>query len=251
MEALNLILSEAIFIGLCILLLYHFKKIIGLEILYVFIGSLQFFQTILASNVYNNIFEEVVLSPGSSVLFNAALFTILLLFHTEKISKARSLIFGLIISNVLITIISFITYEQIKTDNYTIQADFLSNLLNDNTTLFLVGTFLLYLDCFIMLFIYAFLDFILKQRFLFLRILITLVFISIFDSIIFYNLNYFLVNDNANLVLSSIIGKVLFASIFSILLFSYLRITKKMSMKNSVSSSIEIIKIFTFNENKD
>ncbi|MFB9097625.1 MULTISPECIES: hypothetical protein [Flavobacterium] len=46
-------------------------------------------------------------STGSSVLFTSTLFCVFLVFHTESLKKTRSLIYGLIFSNIAITHLSY------------------------------------------------------------------------------------------------------------------------------------------------
>ena len=154
MNPLYIFIFETIFVGLVILLLHRLRKYFGIGLLFIFIGSIQFFQSLLASSVYNKIFNQFVVSPGSSILFTSSLFAILLIFHSENLSKTRTLIFGLMISNIVITILSIFSSLQLTLDNNSINVTFLESILNLDIVIFMTGTCLLYIDSVFLIIIY-------------------------------------------------------------------------------------------------
>lgn len=250
MNALYLLITEAIFIGILIVFLHKLKKYFGIGLLFVFLGAVQFFQTILASSVYNKIFDYFIISPGSSVIFTSTLLTILLIFHCENILKTRTIIFGLMISNIVITILSVFSYQQLYIDNNSININFLENILNFDMTLFMIGTCLLYIDAVLLIIIYEFLNLKLSSNYLFLKILISLSLISLLDSVVFYSINFFSIKDSGNLLLSSIVGKQISVVIFALIMYFYLKIIRKTVSKNKPKNLNEIFSIFTFNETR-
>jgi hypothetical protein len=102
MEALIYAGLELFIIAILIIGLHATRKTFGIGLLFVFLGAIQFFQTILAGNVYNLYFENVVFSPGSSIIYTSSLFGIFLICYSENFLKARSAIFGLVFSNIII-----------------------------------------------------------------------------------------------------------------------------------------------------
>ena len=100
METFALISVELVFVASVILLLYRLKPKITLVPLYIFIGSNQYLQTILSGTFYVKLFDEYAISTGSIVLFCSSLFAILLIYLKEGIPQTRTLIFGIVLSNV-------------------------------------------------------------------------------------------------------------------------------------------------------
>lgn len=71
------------------ILLYRLKPRFGLAPLYIFIGSNQYLQTVLASSFYVKVFGEYLISPGSIILFSAGLLAILLVYLKEGVQEMR------------------------------------------------------------------------------------------------------------------------------------------------------------------
>ena len=130
MESCTYILLETIIIGLMILALYAAKKHFGIGLLFVFLGTMQFFQTILSDKVYNLYFDTFLFSPGSTIIFMSTLFAVLLIFKNENIIKVRSAIYGIVISNIILVFLSYISLEQILTDNHSKNTTFLTEIFN-------------------------------------------------------------------------------------------------------------------------
>ncbi|WP_395056038.1 hypothetical protein [Flavobacterium sp.] len=248
MNPLYIFIFETIFVGLVILLLHRLRKYFGIGLLFIFIGSIQFFQSLLASSVYNKIFNEFVVSPGSSILFTSSLFAILLIFHSENLAKTRALIFGLMISNIVITILSVFSSLQLTLDNNSTNVKFLESILNLDIVIFMTGTCLLYIDSVFLIIIYEFLNLKLNDKYLILKIFIPLSLISLFDSLVFYGINLFSLSNGYNLLVSSIVGKQFVVIIFSIMMYLYLRVTKNILSNKKPENLKEIFSIFTFSD---
>ncbi|WP_394759692.1 hypothetical protein [Flavobacterium sp.] len=248
MNSLSIFIAETIFVGIVILSLHRLRKYFGIDLLLIFIGSIQFFQTLLASSIYNEIFNEIIVSPGSSILFTSSLFIILLVFHSENISKTRTIIFGLMISNIIITILSVFTSLQLQLDDNSINIEFLESILNLDIIIFMTGTCLLYIDSVLLIVIYEFLNLKLSRNFLFIKILIPLCLISLFDSVVFYGVNLFSLNNSSNLLLSSIVGKQIVVIVFAIMMYLYLKIIDNKRPKSKSENLKEIFSVFTFSD---
>ncbi len=130
MDTFIYLLLETLIVGLIILGLYSSKKHFGIGLLFVFLGTMQFFQTILSGNVYNLYFDTFLFSPGSTLIFIATLFAVLLIFRNENIIKVRSAIYGIILSNIILVFLSYISLEQILSDNYSRNTTFLAEIFN-------------------------------------------------------------------------------------------------------------------------
>jgi hypothetical protein len=119
MDTFVYFLLEILIVGLMILGLHASKKYFGIGLLFIFLGTMKFFQTILSGNVYNLYFDVFLFSPGSTLIFISTLFAILLIFRNESIIRVRSAIYGIVFSNIILVFLSYISLEQILTDSYS------------------------------------------------------------------------------------------------------------------------------------
>ncbi|WP_130735831.1 VUT family protein [Flavobacterium sp. J27] len=246
MESFLYLLLETLLIAIMIVSMHFSIKKFGIGPLFIFLGAIQFFQTILSASVYNLYFDLFIFSPGSSILYTSSLFSILLVFHTESIKKTRSLIYGLIFSNIAITILSYITLQQIFIDQYSLYKDNLERIYNFDITVFLIGTSLLYIDSILLIIIYEFLNYKFVKKMLFFKLFISTSIISLFDSCIFYTLSFSMEEQFTTLMLGNIIGKQISVIIFSIIFYFYLRIMGKPFRVIIPKYKKDIIKIFSF-----
>jgi hypothetical protein len=248
MNALYLLVLEIIFLSGVILFLHKLRHFLGIGILLVFLGTVQFYQTVLASSVYNEIFKGIIVSPGSAILFTSTLFCILLLFHSEGVKKTRTAIFGILFSNVVLSMLSLITLFQLEIDNHSIYQEYLGQILNFDITLFLIGTCLLLFDLFLIIIIYQFLNLHLKRLPLFFKLYIPLGIVAFFDSFMFYSINFFSLDANLNLLYSNVIGKQIATFIFTLSLFGYLKLLKLETPKEKPNNLNDVIAVFTFDD---
>jgi hypothetical protein len=217
----------------------------GIGPLFIFLGAIQFFQTILASSVYNMFFQKFVFSPGSTVLFTSTLYCVFLIFHTESIKKTRSLIYGLVFSNIIVTVLSYISLEQAISDKNSANLIYLQNIFNFDIGLFLTGTSLLYIDSMLLIIIYEILNFKIKGR-LFFKIILSSSIINLFDSVVFYSLNFYDLEDFSSLLLGNILGKQITVVFFSIIIYIYLSIIQKKVRVTIPKNWRDTVKIFSF-----
>lgn len=157
MEALFYLIIEIFIIGAIIVSLHSVKKYFGIGLLFVYIGTVQFFQTILASNVYNLFLDQYVFSSGSTVIYTSTLFVILLIFYSDSVIKTKSIVYGLLFSNIVVTLLSYISLEQLFIDDYSRNKIFIKQLFDFDINMFIVGTSLLYFDALILISLFYFL----------------------------------------------------------------------------------------------
>jgi hypothetical protein len=251
MNALTLFLTETLLISISIVILHRFKDYFGIGLLLIFLGSVQFIQTILTTTVYNEIFKGVVISPGSAVLYTSTLCCLLLIFHTEGVKKTRTAIFGLLFSNVLLAFLSSMTVKQLQIDSHSLQTDCLKEIFNFDVTLFLVGAILMFVDFFVLIIIYQFVNYKLSNIPAFFKIYLPLLIVGLFDSVVYYSITFISLDNNANLLHSNIIAKQIAVLIFSIVIYLYLRIFKMENVKESPKSFEAVTSIFSFYEEKN
>lgn len=249
MDSFIYLLLETLIVGLMILGLYASKKHFGIGLLFIFIGTMQFFQTILSGNVYNLYFDLFLFSPGSTLVFISTLFAVLLIFRNESIIKVRSVIYGIILSNLVLVFLSYISLEQILSDNYSRNSTFLAEIFNFDITLFLTGIVLLYLDMILIVFVFRYLESKFSKSY-FLQFAGATIFTAVLDSLLFYTLNFYSALNYSEMMIGNIAGKVLVCLILSTLFAFYFMINpQRESNKRKALQVKDILMIINFTTN--
>jgi len=181
----GLVVLEVFFVSGIILLLYRMKDRYGLGILYVFLGSNQYIQTILASTIYIHFGGNYFVSPGSIVLFSSSIFAISLVYLKEGISQTRSLIYGILVANFTLLVLTFFTRMQLG-DITTLNILGIPNELFDiNLKAFLVGTVTLLLDAILVIILYTHLFAIIARFSSLFGLMSVMLLVLYFDGILF------------------------------------------------------------------
>ena len=241
----TLLILEIFIIGFMIVSMHYMRKHIGYGVLYVFIGALQFFQTLLVSSVYDNDFLGFKFSPGSTIFYTSTLFSILLTFYSESVLKTRGLIYGLVISNIAITLFSHFLLVHAESD-LNASSIFLEELLSFEIGLFIAGTSLLFIEGVLIIILFQTLCIKLPKLPLLFKILITMSLICLLDSIVFYTCFF---HDKENFyeqLIGNIVGKQLTVILLSIMFYIYFvsNIPKRKDLNSKTIK--ETLKIFTF-----
>lgn len=244
MDSFIYILLETLIIGLIILGLHASRKHFGIGLLFVFLGTMQFFQTILSGNVYNLYFDVFLFSPGSTLIFISTFFAILLIFRNESIIKVRSAIYGIIISNIILVFLSYMSLEQILTDSYSKNTTFLAEIFNLDFSLFFSGIVLLYLDMILILFIFSYLELKFPKNY-FLQFLGASVVTSVLDAVLFFTFNFYSEVNYSELLIGNIAGKVFVSFVLSILFGFYFLVNPQKENKRKVLKDIFMVINFT------
>ncbi|MFD0834359.1 PAS domain S-box protein [Mariniflexile aquimaris] len=218
MNLYTTILLEFLLVASSILILFKFRVKLGLAPLYILLGSLQYLQANLGSAFSFNFFADYVIYPGSIILFSAVLFAVLLIYIKEGVASARALIIGIVISNIIMTLMFEITYLQEIIKNASINS---YSLFRVDLKYFIGGTTILILDFLLLFILYQYLVSRIKKLHYFAILFITLFSILIFDAIAF---NVALFSGTPlfkSSLVSHLVGKSLGALVFSILLYFY------------------------------
>ena len=217
MALFTTILFEFIFITFSILSLFKFRDKLGLAPLYILLGAIQYLQANLGTMVSFKFFETYTIYPGSVILFGAVLFTVLLLYIKEGVASARALIFGIIISNSLMSVLFEITYTQ-EVINRTIRHLDIntSSLFHIDYKFFIIGTIILVIDFFLLVVMYQYLISNIKKKYYFFVLFISLLTVLVFESIIFNTALFYAAPTFNPTIISQIIGKSIAAFILKI-----------------------------------
>ena len=212
------------------------------------LGSFQHLQTVLAASVYVEVYPGLVISPGSTVLFTATLFAVLLVYIREDAGQARSLIVGVVAANLTLTLVSLLTSNHLGSELLVSTGLDASELLGQNLRTFLVGTGTLIIDVVLIIILFEFF-FALFPRNLFLRIFAAMLVVVTFDTLVFVSASFFGSEQFVDLLRSGIIGKAAAAFVYSILLTGFLRWFQSPRQKHdNTSGAQDIFQILTYRQ---
>ena len=244
------ILAELLLVAGLIVWFYRLKPIFGLVPLFILIGSNQFFQTILATNVYIEIFGTYTISPGAVILFSSSLFTVLLIYIKEGVFLTQRFILGIIIANLTFTILAWLTNQQTLAMK---GADLITSgplhEFKSNIRIFFIGTIVLLFDTLIIVILYEY--FFIKQKWLnlYTRLLLTMLLVLNFDAVIFTLGSFGDKPGLKNVVVGQLIAKSIAAIFFATILWIYLRYLdrdKKSLENDDLLTKEDIFSILTY-----
>jgi len=239
-------LIQGFIVASIVLTIFRLRKAIGLSVLFTVLGLFQFIQVFLASTIYFKISDTLIISPGSSVLFSATLFTVLLIYIKEDAIITRKLINALVITNLILCYLLFSFRLNIEGaqgyNGLNISIDFIYT----NFFLLLVGSIILYIDSILILFTFEFISKYTKS--LFLRIFSTMSLILSFDAVVFTSSSFWFFDDFVKVMYSGLISKVIMSFFYSILFMIYLRYFEKEEFKPSYLSFKDIFHTFTYRQ---
>ena len=218
------ILIEFLIIILAILVLFNYRKSIGLAPLYILLGSIQYFQVNVGKLISLEILDKYPIYPGSIVLISAILFAILLIYIKEGVPSARALILGIIISNFfLIGLFEITNAQNLSLGKLAGLSPNDTAVFNVNYKSFVIGTVVFLADFFLLVIIYQFLILKFKNTYLYLVLFAALLSVLIFDAFAFNVIMYYKTPIIQTSLIGHLIAKSFAALIFSSTLYIYLK----------------------------
>ncbi len=243
---ITILLSQGILVSLLILILFHLRRKFGIGILFACVGLFQFMQVFLSSTVYIELAKNFLVSPGSSVLFTATLFAVLIIYIKEDASETRKIIYALMITNIVMSILIQSFDWNIKESSTYNPFSVSTNLFDNNAWVLFVGTIALFFDSLLIIVIYEFTSRHLSN--LFLQICLTMIIVVGFDTT-FFSILAFWNYDNLNTILvSGLISKGIFAIFYSVIFSIYLKYIDTKEFKTDYFKINDVFKPLTYRQ---
>ncbi len=243
---ISIFLFQGFVVASLILLLYRLRTIMGNSLLFTSLGLFQFIQVFFASTLYFEISEYIVISPGSTILFSATMFGVLLVYIKEDAITARKLIYALVIANIVLCFLLLSFRLNIEgAYNYN-PFDISTEFFYTNVFVLFVGTGILYIDSILIIYIFEFIS---KHSIhLFLRILITMTLVLSFDAIMFSLGSFWFFENTLQILYSGLISKIFIAFFYSILFTIYLKYFEKDEYKTNYVTFKDIYHSLTYRQ---
>ena len=226
--AFQMLILAAEAFAVCGLLLwfFHLSTRFGYSLLYITLGAFQHLQTLMAATLYIEILPGIVISPGSTILFTATLFAVLLVYIRNDAAQTRSLIVGIVAANLTLSLVVYLATWHLGS-GLLIETGFSSeHLLTWSIKAFAVGTATLIIDVILIIVLYEFF-FHLFPRLLFARIAAAMLIVVAVDTSLFVTATFYGEADYVRFLTSGLIGKSAVAIVYSALLTSYLLVTRR------------------------
>ena len=209
---------QTVVMAAILLSLFRVRTKLGLTPLYVVLGGFQFLEATVGMTV--QVLPGVIIYPASTILFTATLVTVLLVYVKEDAIEARKLVYGLVLANAAVALISLIIYFQLSLPGSTAgglsREDFWGS-----ARIALIGTTLLFIDVIGVIVLYEYVSKFVSS--LFLRFYLSLIAIVAFDNTIFMLLVHSQKENLASLLIAGAIGKAIAALLYSAIYDTYLR----------------------------
>lgn len=214
-------LFQGLVVSSLILVLFHFRKVIGISLLYATIGMFQFLQCFLASTLYIELFEGMVISPGSTILFSVSLFIILLFYIKEDATVTRRLIYALVVANGVLVILFVLFRFSIDGGLVVNRFNYSIDFFNTNVLVMVFGTAMLFFDSVLVILIYEFIS--KFVTILFIRVGFTMIAVLCLDYIFFCVVTFWGSVNLEAVLISGLIAKATIGFYYTIIFSLYLK----------------------------
>lgn len=246
LNQLFIIFLQCIVTSIVLLALFQLRSKLGLALLYITIGMLKYMHFFLSKTFLFQIYPGFNISLGSAVLFTAVLFTILLLYVKEGGEEARKIIYALIFANFAFAALHTIFTWNMDNIGIINKFDLPKNFFSVNWRIFIGGMLFLFIDSFLIIWLYE--SFSRKISFLFLRIFFTMILVLSLHSIVFSTVSFAGSPKFQSVLLSGLLSKLFTASIYSSVFWFYLRYFEEDTDTNKRVSFFDVFNLLSYRD---
>jgi diguanylate cyclase (GGDEF)-like protein len=213
---------EALLAASLLLALFRLRGVMGLAPIHMTLGVFYQLATLICGAVFIRMGPELIISPGSVVLFPATLFAVLFIYIREDTQEARKLIYGLTGANVVVGILGLLVAKHLQSELVFNPLGLPPEFFAQQPRLLIVGTLALLVDTVLIIILYEWL-FRLFPRQLFARVYLSLAVVLVLDTLMFVTGGFWEQPHYLNILVSGIVGKVSAAVLFAAVLTIYLK----------------------------
>jgi len=216
-----LLAAEACLYFVVMTALFRARHRFGIGLFFCALGTMHFLETYLAAILYVQLPGDIVISPGSAILFSGKLIMLLLVYIREDAATVRQPIYGLLIGNFLMVgLVLLMRYHIVVPAVPERLPDF--SFMDEMGWLMVWGTTLLFIDAILIILLYERLGAWLGERTT-TRILISSMAILTFDQVGFFAALWLFVGVPLKVFYGGWLAKMAAAAVYSVLIGVYLR----------------------------
>jgi diguanylate cyclase (GGDEF)-like protein len=215
-------LLEALIVASLLLALFRLRGVFGLVPIYTTVAILYQMANLLAATVYIKLTPDLMVSPGSAVLFPAILLAVLFIYIREDAKEARRLIYALLAADLLVAVLGLLIVQHFNSSLLFNPYNLPPDLFIQQPRIVVVGTPALYADTILIVLVYEFVARYIRTSLL-PRITISLVTVLAFDTVLFVTGSFVESPAYGSILLSGLIGKTFAGLVYAVILTIYLR----------------------------
>lgn len=228
-----------------VLALFRARGILGLSPLYIVMGGFQYLEATLALQV-EMWPGGLRVYPGSSVMFTANLFAVLLVYLKEDATEARKLVYGLVLANAGLMLVSLLVSAHFLAPGVVSGTAMAGPNLVNNAKIAIVGAMLLFLDVIGIILVYEFVS--RHTSIFFLRILLALLAIVAFDNLCFTAFLALGRSDFVELMVSGLVAKSGAALFYGGALWLHLRFVEPHDVTAGDGDVADVFQMLTYRQ---
>jgi diguanylate cyclase (GGDEF)-like protein len=241
---IGLLVLEAAVMALLVLGLFRARSVLGLSPLYIVMGGFQYLEATLSVQVA--LWPGFSVYPGSSVMFTANLFAVLLVYLKEDALEARKLVYGLVLANAGLTLVSLLVSAHFVLPGLDTSTSMTAREFINNAQIALVGASLLLVDVIGIILVYEFVS--RYTSFIFPRILIALLVIVAFDNFFFAGFLRLGRPDFLETMVAGLVSKAGAAFFYAGALWGYLRFIEPREIATSEGDVRDVFQLLTYRQ---
>jgi diguanylate cyclase (GGDEF)-like protein len=218
---LALLLAEIVGLSVLFLGCFRLRAVLGLVPVYTMLGVVFYTCNLLAAGVYVKLLPNLIVSPGTVAFFPAIIFVVLCVYITEDADEARKLIYGLLITDVFVVALGWLTAMHLQLPGALNDYHLSPALFTAGPRVSTVSVIALFADTVVIILLYELVS--RFTRLLFLRIFVSTALVLVLDTLIFITGAYVENPQYVTFLVSAIVGKTLAAVVYAVLFTIYLQ----------------------------
>jgi len=240
----GLLVVEAAVMSLLVLGLFRARSVLGLSPLYIVMGGFQYLEATLSLQV--SLWPGFEIYPGSSVMFTANLFAVLLVYLKEDALEARKLVYGLVLANAGLMLVSLLVSAHFVLPGIDTSTSMTAREFINNAQIALVGATLLFVDVIGIILAYEYIS-----RFtssVFVRIFVALLVVVAFDNFFFAGFLRFGRSDFWVTMIAGLVSKAGATVFYATALWGYLRFVEPREVTSSEGDIADVFQLLTYRQ---
>ena len=244
LSQIGLLLVEACVMAALVLGLFRARSVLGLSPLYIVMGGFQYLEATLSLQV--SLWPGFSIYPGSSVMFTTNLFAVLLVYIKEDALEARKLVYGLVLANAGLTLVSLLVSAHFLFPGIETTTSMTAGEFVNNAQIALVGAALLFVDVIGIILVYEYVS--RFTRFTFVRILVALLVVVAFDNFFFAGFLRFGRSGFLSAMVAGLVSKSGATVFYAAALWGYLRFIEPHDVATSEGDVADLFQMLTYRQ---
>lgn len=241
---IGLLAAEAAVMSALVLGLFRVRSLLGLSPLYIVMGGFQYLEATLSIQV--SLWPGFSVYPGSSVMFTANLFAVLLVYLKEDAIEARKLVYGLVLANAGLTLVSLLVSAHFVLPGIETSTSMTAGEFVHNAQIAIVGAALLFVDVIGIILVYESVSRV--TTVFFLRAFAALLAIVAFDNFFFAGFLRFGRSDFFETMAAGLVAKTGAAGFYAVVLWAYLRFIEPREVTTAEGDVADVFQLLTYRQ---